>query len=158
MRHRTATDRGILAAGAALLLLIASAAPVGAGGTLQFKIEVDLDEGGVGEHVIGVSSLVCDSGEAFTDFHFGTGTPTSQAFTFHLAKLIDCGDGNTFWIRLDAASNAVTGMGTVGGWTVIKGSGTGDLAGIAGGGNIVGEPGDGEPYDLIDHYYGVLRL
>ena len=157
MRHRTAITRGILATGATLLLLAASAAPVGAGSTLQFKIEVDLDEGGVGEQFIGVSPLVCDSGEASTDFHFGTGTPTSRAFTFHLAKLIDCGGGNTFWIRLDAASNQVVGRGTVGGWTVVKGSGTGDLAGISGGGSIVGEPGDGDPYELIDHYYGVLR-
>ena len=43
MRHRTAITRGILATGATLLLLAASAAPVGAGSTLQFKIEVDLD-------------------------------------------------------------------------------------------------------------------
>jgi hypothetical protein len=46
----------------------------------------------------------------------------------------------------------------VGGWTVIKDSGTGDLSTISGGGSIVGEPGDGNPIDLIDHYYGVLRL
>jgi hypothetical protein len=157
MRHRTATVRGILAAGAAMLLLAASAAPVGAGSTLQFMIEVDLDSQG-GEHFIGVSPLVCDSGTAWTDFHFGTGTNTSRAFTFHLAKLVDCGADGTFWIRLDASSNAVTGRGTVGGWTVIKDSGTGDLSTISGGGSIVGEPGDGNPIDLIDHYYGVLRL
>jgi hypothetical protein len=157
MRHRTATTRGILAAGATLLLLIGSAAPVGAGSTLQFKIEIDLDNQAAGEHFIGVSPLVCEDGTAFTDFHFGTGTPTSRSFTFHLAKFIDCGADGTFWIKVDAASNQVLGRGTVGGWTVINGSGTGSLSTIAGGGSIVGEPGDGDPIDLIDHYYGVLR-
>jgi hypothetical protein len=156
MRHRTATTRGILAAGATLLLLTASAGPVGAGNTLQFRIEIDLDNQGGGEHFIGVSPLVCDDGTAFTDFHHGTGTPTSRSFTFHLAKFIDCGDGS-FWISVDAASNQVLGRGTVGGWTVVKGSGTGSLEGITGGGSIVGLPGDGDPIDLIDHYYGVLR-
>ena len=157
MRHRTATTRGILAAGAAFLLLTASAGGVGAGSKEVFQIEVDFDAQASGEHFIGISPLVCDEGTAFTDFHFGTGTPTSRANTFHLAKFIDCGADGTFWIRLDAASNFVAGDGTVGGWTVIKGSGTGSLSNIAGGGNIVGVNADGDPIDLVDHYFGVLR-
>ena len=156
MRHRTATTRGILAAGATLLLLTASAGSVGAGSKELFQIEIDFDNQGAGEHFVGISPLACDEGTAWTDFRFGTGRETSAAFTFHLAKFIDCGDGG-FWISVDAASNQVLGRGTVGGWTVIKGSGEGAYEGISGGGNVVGLPGDGDPVDLVDHYYGVLR-
>jgi hypothetical protein len=156
MRHRTATTRGILAAGATLLLATVSAAPVGAGSTELFQIAVDLDSSGGPEEFTGISPLVCDEGEAFTDFHFGTGTPTSRAFTFHLAKLVDCGDG-TFWISINASSNQVAGDGTTGGWTVIKGSGTGAYEGLSGGGSVVGINSDDDPIDLVDHYYGVLR-
>ena len=102
MRHRTATTRGILATGASLLLLTASAGSVGAGSRELFQIHIDFDQGG-GESFVGISPLVCDEGEAFTDFHFGTGTQSSRANTFHLAKEIVCSDG-TFWISVDAAS------------------------------------------------------
>lgn len=156
MRLRTATTRGILAAGAGLLLMTASAGSVGAGSTEVFRIAIDLDSPTGVEDFTGVSPLVCATGEAHTDFHFGTGTGTSRAFTFHLAKLIDCGNGS-FWISVDAAANQVAKDGTVGGWTVIKGSGTGAYEGISGGGNIVGINSHEPPIDLVDHYYGVLR-
>jgi hypothetical protein len=153
MRPRVTSPRAILATGASLLLLSALAGPVGAGRPEMFSIEIDLDTNT--ETVIGISPLVCASGEAFTDFHHGTGTPTSRANTFHLAKEIVCPDGS-FWIRLDASGNFVARNGTVGGWTVIKGSGTGAYDGITGAGQIVGAFVDDAPLDIIDHYYGWL--
>lgn len=157
MRHRTATTRGIIAFGASLLLLTASAGAVGAARNEVFQIAIDFDNpGGTAEWVSSSSPLLCDEGLAYTDFHFGTGTPASRAGTFHLAKEIVCNDG-TFWISVDAAANFVARNGTVGGWTVIKGSGTGAYEGLAGGGSIVGVNPDSGPIDLIDHYYGVLR-
>jgi hypothetical protein len=154
MRPRVPSPRVVLATAASALLAIALAGPVGAGQPELFTIEVDLDSGA--ETFIGHSALVCDSGEAFTDFHHGSGTATSRANTFHLAKEIVCPDGS-FWIRLDAAGNFVARNGTVGGWTVIQGSGTGAYEGLTGAGQIVGEFVDTPEEDIVDHYYGWLR-
>lgn len=158
MRPRTATTRGIIAVGASLLLLTASAGAVGAARVEVFQIAIDFDNpGGTVEWFSSDSPLLCEEGLAITDFHFGTGAPPSRAATFHLAKEIDCGDG-TFWISVDAAANFVARSGTVGGWTVIKGSGTGAYVGLSGGGTVVGVNTDSGPIDLVDHYYGTLRL
>jgi hypothetical protein len=156
MRPRVPSSRVILATGASALLLVALAGPVGAGQQELFSIEVDLDAGD--EAFVGFSPLVCASGEAITDFGHGSGTETSRANTFHLAKEIVCPDGS-FWIRLDASANFVARNGTVGGWTVIKGSGSGAYEGLTGAGQIVGEflGDEDEPIDIIDHYYGWLR-
>jgi hypothetical protein len=154
MRPRLPSSRVILALGASALLLVTLAGPVGAGQPELFTIEVDLDTNE--EVFIGLSPLVCASGEAITDFHHGSGTPTSRANTFHLAKEIVCPDGS-FWIRVDAAGNFVARNGTVGGWTVIKGSGTGAYEGLTGAGQIVGDFVDTPVEDIVDHYYGWLR-
>ncbi len=70
-----------------------------------------------------------------------------------------CDDGSgSFIIRVDAASNFVVGQGTTGGWSVVPGSGTGDYAGIRGGGHVVGINSDSQPIDLVDHYYGRVAL
>lgn len=156
MRPRTAATRGILAAGASLLLLTASAGAVGAARAEVFQIAIDFEDPDGLERFSSSSPLLCDEGVAITDFHFGTGAPTSRATSFHLAKQIVCDDG-TFWISVDAAANFVARSGTVGGWTVIKGSGTGAYEGLSGGGSIVGVNTDAGPIDLVDHYYGVLR-
>ena len=102
------------------------------------------------------ASLLCAEGDAFTDFHRAAGN-FNQAGTFHLDKLIVC-DGGTFVIRVDAASNFVTGGGTTGGWSVVPGSGTGDFEGLTGGGTVVGINSDEAPIDLVDHYFGSLRI
>ena len=156
MRPRVPSSRAFLATGASALLLLGLAGPAGASQPELFSIEVDLDTGD--EAFIGHSSLVCASGQAITEFHHGSGTPTSRANTFHLAKEIVCPDGS-FWIRLDASGNFVARNGTVGGWTVIKGSGSGAYEGLAGAGQIVGDflGDEDEPLDIIDHYYGWLR-
>ena len=62
-----------------------------------------------------------------------------------------------FWIRLDAAANFPARNGTVGGWTVIKDSGTGAYEGLTGAGQIVGDFVTTPVEDIVDHYYGWLK-
>ena len=136
-----------------LLLIAATVAPVAAR-TELFTIAIDLEGAGAPEQFESDNPLLCSEGTALTDFERGGGNFVT-AGTFHLTKLIDCGDG-TFVIRVDAGTNFVTGGGTQGGWSVVPGSGTGAYEGIRGGGSIVGVNGDGDPIDLVDHYFGRL--
>ncbi len=104
------------------------------------------------------SPLLCPSGDAFTDFRFGAGN-FNQAGTYHLYKLLVCDDeSGSFVIKVSAGENFLDGGGTTGGWSVVPGSGTGDYAGLSGGGNVVGVRTGTQPVDLIDHYYGSLGL
>ena len=156
MRPGSARTRTALAMGSALLLL-----GITAGGALGrpsalITIEIDLDANV--ETFTSDAPLLCPSGDAFTDFEFPAGN-FGAAGTFHLTKLLVCDDGSgTFVIRVDAAANFVVGNGTIGGWSVVPGSGTGDYAGLKGGGNVVGINSDTPPIDLTDHYFGSLRL
>jgi hypothetical protein len=153
MRARTKVLRTVTVLGSGLLLLAASAGATVAR-TELFTIEIDLDTNT--ETVKSDSALLCAEGDAITDFDRAAGN-FNQAGTFHLTKLIVC-DGGTFVIRVDAASNFVTGGGTTGGWNVVPGSGTGDFVGLTGGGTVVGVNSDAAPIDLFDHYYGSLRI
>ena len=40
----------------------------------------------------------------------------------------------------------------------MPGSGTGDFEGLTGGGTVVGINSDEAPIDLVDHYFGSLRI
>jgi hypothetical protein len=153
------TNRSLVQAAAVLasvlLLLVATVAPVAAR-TELFTVAIDLDEGGAGEEFASDHPNLCEEGDAITDFEFPAGN-FEAAGSFHLTKLIECGDG-TFVIRVDAGTNFVTGGGTTGGWSVVPGSGTGAYEGIRGGGSVVGLNVDDEPFDLVDHYYGRLTF
>ena len=118
-----------------LLLLVATAGSTVAARPAIITIAIDLDTNT--ETFTTDSALLCPSGDAYTDFHFGAGNFV-QAGTFHLTKLLVCEDGGSFVIRVNAGANFVVGDGTNGGWSVVPGSGTGDYEGLHGGGNIVG--------------------
>lgn len=155
MRPHMSPLRPAAALAAAMVLLVATAGGAAARSAI-ITIEIDLDA--TVETFTTDGGLLCPSGDAFTDFHRGAGN-FRTAGTFHLNKLLVCDDGSgTFEIRVDAASNFIQGEGTVGGWSVVPGSGTGDYQGLRGGGSIVGINSDTPPIDLTDYYYGSLRL
>jgi hypothetical protein len=139
-----------------LILLVATAGGAMAARPAIIKIDIDLDANV--ETFTTYSALLCPSGDAYTDFHFGAGN-FNQAGSFHLTKLLVCADGTgTFVIGVNAGANFVVGQGTTGGWSVVPGSGTGDYVGLQGGGNVVGINSTTPPIDLTDHYYGSVRL
>lgn len=141
---------------AALLLLGGTVGGAAAARTAIFQIEIDFDTEPATERFASDSPLLCPAGDALTDFHFGAGNFWA-AGSFHLAKLIVCDDGSgTFVIRVDAGTNFVVGDGTTGGWSVVPGSGTGDYAGLRGGGSIVGVNQSSGDVELIDYYAGRL--
>src|SRR3954453_21514130 len=155
MRAHTQFLRAVTVLGSVLLLLGASAGVTAARSQL-FTIAIDLDTGS--ETFASDTALVCARRASFTEFHFGAGN-FNQAGSFHLAKLIVCDDGSgTFVIGVNAGENFVVGDGTTGGWRVVPGSGTVDCAGLNGDGSIVWVATSAGPIDLVDHYYGSLKL
>lgn len=155
MRGRKSRRIGTAIA-ASLLALTATAGGATAAPAPLIVIEIDLDTGT--ETFTTNTSLLCPEGDAITDFDFGAGN-FGAAGTFHLDKLLVCDDGSgSFVIRLDAASNFVVGNGTSGGWSVVPGSGTDDYVGLKGGGHVVGVNQEDPVVDLIDFYFGSLRL
>ena len=141
MRHRV--TRSLVATA---LLALVTAAPAAAAAARSVTIDIHVDFT-LGETF--TASGICPVGEAFSYGHHVTGN--GRATVFHLYKDLVCEDGSgTITIRVDAS--AVFGMsGTVGGWNVV--SGTGDYAGLRGGGRIVGTAFDG---GIDDHYTGKL--
>ena len=156
MHFRTSRGRAATALGAGLLLLgLTTGGTLGKGAEIM-TIDIDLDTGT--ETFAADHPLLCPSGDAETSVERTAGN-FAAAGTFHITKLMTCDDGSgTFVIRVDAAANFVVGAGTTGGWSVVPGSGTGDYAGLKGGGNIVGINSDTPPVDLVDHYFGSLRI
>src|SRR3954454_2875335 len=143
---------GALAAG--LVVLFATTAFASAAGAPEvITIAIDFESGETFTTPTG--SLLCATGPAVsTQDHFGGNF--NQVGTFHLTKLLDCGGGNTLTIKVDAVGKfAHAGGATTGGWSIV--SGTGAFAGYNGGGHVVGVPGDGNPIDLTDHYYGNIH-
>lgn len=154
MRPHRSRAQSAAALAAAMVLLIATAGGALAARSAIITIEIDLDANV--ETFTTDSALLCPSGIAYTDFHRGAGN-FRVAGTFHLNKLLVCDDGTgSLVIRVDAGANLMRGQGTTGGWSVVPGSGTGSLAGLRGGGNIVGVNSDTPPIDLVDYYYGSL--
>jgi hypothetical protein len=156
MHVRTSYGRAALAVGASLLLVGLMTGGTVARDAAIITIAIDLDTGV--ETFTTNSPLLCPSGEATTDFERGAGN-FRAAGSFHLTKLLTCDDSSgSFVIRVDAGSNFVVGDGTTGGWSVVPGSGTGSYVGLRGGGSLVGVNSDSPPIDLIDSYFGSLRL
>ena len=156
MRGRKPIRELGLAVAACLLAVAATAGGALAARAPLIVIEIDLDTGT--ETFTTNTPLLCPEGDAFTDFHFGSGN-FGAAGVFHLEKLLVCADGSgSFVIRLDAASNFVVGNGTNGGWSLVPGSGTDDYVGLKGGGHVVGVNQDDPVIDLIDSYSGSLRI
>src|SRR4051812_3547553 len=113
MPANTRFVRSVIVLASTLLLLGASAGATAAR-TQLFTIAIDLDAST--ETFASDTTVLCPTGAAVTDFHFGAGN-FNQAGTFHLAKLITCDDGSgSFVIGVNAASNFVVGNGTTGGW------------------------------------------
>jgi len=137
-----------------LALLLAMTATVSAAGAPEvLTIVIDFETGETFTSQVG--DLLCATGPAVsTQDHFGGNF--NQVGTFHLTKELDCGNGDTLTIRVNAVGKfAQTGGNTNGGWSVV--GGTGAYAGYSGGGNIVGIAGDNDPVDLTDHYYGTIQ-
>ena len=136
-------------AGAALWAPVASAAiPV-----TTIRIEVQF---GVSEEFFAEGGVVCSHGWAVTDpvFVAGFGRMGRGTGTFHLVKTMNCDNGDTFKLLVDAAASR-TSPGTVGGFAA--GEGTGSLEGLHGGGSLIGTAyPDGS--GLTDIYTGRLTI
>lgn len=120
---------GIL--GALILAPSVAAAP-----STATTITVEVTFGGP-ETFTATGGVVCESGTAVTEgfARFG-GRKNRGVFTFHVVKTMTCdGDAGTFKLLVDAARNP-NSPGTIGGFAI--GEGTGDMAGIHGGGSLVG--------------------
>lgn len=156
MRLRTIYRTAAMVLAATLLLIGLASGGALARDTGIITIEIDFDTGV--ETFTTDSPLLCPSGEATTDLERGAGNFWT-AGTFHLSKVLTCDDGSgSFLIRVDAASNLLVGDGTAGGWSVVRGGGSGAYVNLRGGGSIVGTNSDTPPIDLIDSYFGSLRL
>ncbi len=134
---------GMLAA-----LLLAPSASAAAPPTTTIRIDVVFD---VSEDFTTTGGVLCPSGTAVTDpvFAAGFGAKGRGAATFHLIKTLTCDDGSgTFQIKVDVGP---TPTGTIGGFAVV--GGTGDYAGLRGGGSLVGTATNG---GIIDVYTGHL--
>jgi hypothetical protein len=107
------------------------------------------------EDFTATGGVLCESGTAVTDpvFAAGFGAMGRGVGTFHLIKTLTCDDGSgTFQILVDA-STAPSSPGTLGGFSVV--GGTGDYVGLRGGGSLVGtSTGNG----IIDVYMGRLTI
>jgi hypothetical protein len=137
----------ILSLGVGLVAALAVvASPVAAGGRVEITLDVNF---GTGVETFTAEGAFCPDGDAVT---LGSRATGRGATVFHVVKELTCADGSgTLLIRLDAPFIGVRG-GTIGGWRVLDG--TGDYAGLAGGGQIVGT---GTPTGIVDVYTGQLR-
>ena len=135
-------------AAAALWTPVASAAiPVS-------TIRLEVVFGGTQEF-FATGGVVCSHGFATDEgFIAGFGSKGRGVGTFHFVKTMTCDNGDTFKLLVDAAGSR-TSPGTVGGFAA--GQGTGSLAGLHGGGSLVGTAyPDGS--GLTDIYTGRLTI
>ena len=131
-------------------LLVAPAASAAVPTTTTIQIDIVF---GVSEDFTTSGGVLCPSGAALTDpvFVAGFGSMGRGAGTFHLIKTLTCADGSgTFQILVDAGSSPDS-SGTVGGFSVV--GGTGDYAGLRVGGSLVGTYTDD---GIVDVYTGRL--
>jgi hypothetical protein len=135
-------------AGAALWAPIVSAAvPV-------TTIRVEVVFGGTQEFFAS-GGVVCSHGVATDEgFVAGFGSKGGGVGTFHVVKTLTCDNGDTFKLLVNAAASP-TSPGSVGGFAA--GQGTGSLAGLHGGGSLVGTAyPDGS--GITDIYTGRLHI
>jgi hypothetical protein len=138
--------------GMLLALLVAPVASAATPPTTVLTIDVLFDGP---ETFTATGGVICDSGTAVTDpvFIAGFGRMGRGVGTFHLVKTLTCDDGSgTFQILVNAAT-APSSPGTLGGFSVV--GGTGDYAGLRGAGSLVGTGQDG---GIIDVYTGMLTM
>lgn len=112
---------------------------------------------GVGETFTATGGVVCAAGSAVSDPQFGTfgGAQNRGVFTFHVVKTLTCDDGSGTFKLLVNVSTSPNSPGTVGGFAA--GDGTGDYAGLHGGGQLVGTAyPDGT--GITDVYTGRLHI
>jgi hypothetical protein len=143
-----------VAIGLATALLGAPAASAAPPPVTTITIEVIF---GGPETFSATGGVVCESGTAVSDPASATfgGAKNRGVFTFHLVKTLTCADGSgTFKLLVNAATSP-NSPGTVGGFAA--GRGTGDYAGLHGGGRLVGTAyPDGS--GLTDVYTGRLHI
>jgi hypothetical protein len=139
-----------------LIVLLMSAAPVGAVTVAEATIDVHSSFSQPVGTFTADSDLLCASGTT-TDATLVAGN--GRAITFHNLKTFECTDGSgTFTLRIQAQVKpcSPTDWGV---WNVA--GGTGDYEGLQGTGSLVGTyfpVGCEEPEGIDDHLSGVLRL
>ena len=136
-----------------LIAALAIAAPVSADGAIKTAIRIHVTFGVVAEPFTTTGGLLCPAGTAVTDSNMTAGGGTGVSF--HVVKTLTCEDGTgTFRIMVDAGTSPQPSSQPVGGggWRVIDG--TGDYAGIRGGGHLEAT---GFPGGVDDLYTGNLQ-
>jgi hypothetical protein len=139
-----------------ILVALMVAPSVSAGPAVESTITIDNNFDTGVETFWATGGVICDSGTSTTE-GFGKfgGRFNRGVFTFHVVKTLTCdNDEGTFKLLVDA-STSPNSPGTVGGFAI--GGGTGDMAGIRGGGHLVGtayEVGNG----IVDLYTGMLTI
>jgi hypothetical protein len=136
----------------ALLGLLASVgAPTVMAAPAVTTITIDVNFSG--QELFTSGGLICPSGVAVTDPFMGAGGGRQGrgAFTFHLIKTLTCDDGSG-WFRIKVeAGTSPTSSGTVGGFSVVDG--TGAYASLHGAGSLQGTF---TPTGILDVYTGRL--
>ena len=146
--------RRLLAASAVLGLLVAvvAVAPVAAKSRIDVTMTVETV---FGEDPNAFTSNIagCEEGDTYTQ---GSAAFPPVFGVFLGYKLFDCyGDGETgFLVRLNAQFS-YGGAGSTGSWTIVDA--WGDLAGMSGGGKLVGVPMDGVD-GITDYYFGRVTI
>jgi len=139
--------RGIAALAAAVVLTVAAAGTVLAGGAGSVEIVVTGINGV--ETFTTSGGVFCASGTSENTFEKFGGSANSRAGSFHGYKTLTCaGTGDQFVITYDAAT-VFGSPQDQGGWHLV--SGTGPYASCSGGGNLIGiyiQNG------IVDHYTG----
>ena len=135
-----------------VLLAVLVAPTAGAAAPPSTVVTIDIVFGG-SEDFTATGGVICESGTAVTDpvFIAGFGRMGQGAGTFHLIKTLTCDDGSGSFQILVNAGSSPNSVGTVGGFTVV--GGTGDYAGLRGGGSLVGTF---TPDGIVDVYMGKL--
>ena len=115
-------------------------------------IDIDVTFGVTLEPFTTTGGVLCPSGDAVSDpvSIVGGGRQGKGNLTFHVVKTMYCDNGDTFKLLVDAVG---TPTGTKGGFAV--GEGTGGLAGVHGGGTVVGT---GTEVGIHDAYTGRVTI
>jgi hypothetical protein len=136
------------------LVAVLASAPATSAAVPVTTIDIEVTFGVTLEPFTTTGGVLCASGDAISDPTFirGGGRQGRGDFTFHVVKTMYCDNGDTFKLLVDAAG---TPTGTIGGFAV--GEGTGSLAGVHGGGSLVGTAFP-DFSGLHDHYTGRVTI
>jgi hypothetical protein len=136
------------------LVAVLAWAPTTSAAVPVTTIDIDITFGVTLEPFTTTGGVLCASGDAISDpvSIVGGGRQGRGNITFHIVKTMYCDNGDTFKLLVDAAG---TPTGTKGGFAV--GQGTGSLAGVHGGGSLVGTAFP-DFTGLHDHYTGRVTI